>query len=203
MASTAWVSMTERRHPGQAVLRPSSRRSDSHHAGRSPKPSRGVDRLMRAWAYGLRRISMWSIPGSLTSSAKLPLPRMKRASSFRRTVRRCPFRRHYFSPGRRIGRHLSHMRRRVLHRLDDVHVAGAAAEVPADGPPDVVVRGIGVVLQQRGGSQHHSRRAEPALQAVLLAEGLLDGMQLAGQSRPSTVVISSRRPPGRRTACRT
>jgi hypothetical protein len=43
-----------------------------------------TDRI-RACASGLRRIAPCSMPGSCTSSTKVPRPRMKRASSFRRT----------------------------------------------------------------------------------------------------------------------
>src|SRR6185369_14592771 len=129
---------------------------------------------MRAWAWGLRRISMWSIPGSLKSSVKFPLPRMRRSSSTRLT--RAP------SPPTEISStaiHGLHLPGRPLDGVDDVLVAGAAAEVPRDRPPDVVVGGMRVVLQEGRRRQHHARRAEPALQAVLLLEAFLDGVQLA------------------------
>src|SRR2546422_1740560 len=84
--------------------------------------------LMRACAYGLRAMSRYSIPGSFTSSTYLPLPRMKRASSLRLTL--CPMppisTDIWGLPFR------SHRLRRVLDRLHDVHVAGAAAEIPRD-----------------------------------------------------------------------
>src|SRR2546423_6474008 len=132
---------------------------------------------------------MWSIPGSLKSSVKLPLPRMRRSSSTRLT--RAP------SPPTEISstamvRLLAlwasgvdsgafrHPPCRPLHGLDDVLVAGAAAEVPRDRPPDVVLAGIGVVLQEGRRRQHHARRAEPALQAVLLAEPFLAREDPAG-----------------------
>ena len=41
--------------------------------------------LIVAWAYGLRTMSIQSIPGRLTSSMYSPLPRMKRGSSLRLT----------------------------------------------------------------------------------------------------------------------
>src|SRR2546429_9009788 len=77
-----------------------------------------------------------------------------------------------------------HLPGRPLDGLDDVLVTGAAAEVPRDGPPDLVLGGIGVVLEERRRRQHHPRRAETALQAVLLLEALLDGVQLAGPAQP-------------------
>src|SRR6266567_392975 len=58
----------------------------------------------------------------------------------------------------------------VLDGLDDVHVAGAATDVAGDRPPDLVLGWIGVALEQRGADEHHSGRAEPALQAVLLVK---------------------------------
>src|SRR5213592_3953564 len=69
--------------------------------------------------------------------------------------------------------------RRPLHRVDDVLVAGAAADVPRDGPADLLLARVGVLLQQRGGHQQHRRGAEAALQAVLLLEALLHGVELA------------------------
>ena len=42
---------------------------------------------------------------------------------------------------------------------------------------DLVAGGMGLVLQQGRGGQDHSRRAVTALQAMLLAEGLLHRMQ--------------------------
>ena len=74
--------------------------------------------------------------------------------------------------------------RRPLHGLDDVHVPGAAADVAGDGPPDVVLGGVGLAVEQRGGRQHHSGGAEAALQAVFLFETGLDRMQLAVARQP-------------------
>src|ERR1700733_14928437 len=63
------------------------------------------------------------------------------------------------------------------HRLDDVLVAGAAAQVPRQRPADVLLGWVRVVVQQLAGGQHHAGRAEPALEAVLLPEALLELMQ--------------------------
>src|ERR1700742_1420595 len=71
------------------------------------------------------------------------------------------------------------LRGRPEHRLHDVLVAGAAAQVAGYRPPHVFLGGIRVAVEQVLGRHHHARRAEPALQAVLLPEPLLDGMQLA------------------------
>src|SRR5947209_956467 len=71
-------------------------------------------------------------------------------------------------------------RRRGLHRVDDVLVSGAAAEVPLQAVADLVVGGIGMIGQELSGGHDHARRAESALQPVLIPEGLLDGVELAG-----------------------
>src|SRR3989440_2617338 len=70
--------------------------------------------------------------------------------------------------------------RRPQHGFDDVLVAGAAAQVAGQRPADVLLGGVGVLLEQRLGRHHHARRAEPALQPVLLPEAFLQRVQLAG-----------------------
>src|SRR5581483_4589055 len=60
---------------------------------------------------------------------------------------------------------------------DDVLVAGAAAHRAADGLADLLGRGIGVNVEQRPGGDHHGRRAEPALEAVLPHEPFLDRVE--------------------------
>src|SRR5258708_36197677 len=60
----------------------------------------------------------------------------------------------------------------VLHRLDDVHVARAAAEGAGDRLPDLELAGIGVAREQRVARDHHARRAAAALQALLLPQPL-------------------------------
>src|SRR5215510_4645542 len=67
----------------------------------------------------------------------------------------------------------------VLDRLDDVHVAGAAAQIARDRVTDVRLGRTGVAPEQRHARHHHARRAVPALQPVLLPEALLNRMQLA------------------------
>ena len=69
---------------------------------------------------------------------------------------------------------------RGQHRLHDVVVAGAAAEVAfeADSRTSRSV-GLRVLLEQRDRRHHHARRAVPALQAVVLVERLLHRVQLA------------------------
>src|SRR6266571_7442677 len=134
--------------------------------------------LMVACAYGLRKIAMWSIPGSFTSSTYLPFPRMKRASSLRLTLWPMP----PISIATASGlpfRGLAHRSGGVVDRLHDVHVAGAAAEVPRDRLAYLELRGLGVRREEGDGGHHHSGSAEAALQAVLLMEAFLDRMELA------------------------
>src|SRR5678815_1078679 len=56
------------------------------------------------------------------------------------------------------------------HRLHDVLVAGAAAEVARQRPPHLFLGRVGVLVQQRLGGHHHARGAEAALQTVLVLE---------------------------------
>src|SRR3954469_2541394 len=74
----------------------------------------------------------------------------------------------------------SELGRRPQHRLDDVLVAGAAAQVAGQRPAHFLLRRIRVLLEQSRSGHHHARSAEPALQAVLLLEALLQRVQLAG-----------------------
>src|ERR1700694_902586 len=67
----------------------------------------------------------------------------------------------------------------VLHRLDDVDVAGAAAEVAGDRLANLELRRVPVLLEQRAGRHQHARRAVAALEAVLLPKALLHGVELA------------------------
>src|SRR2546427_219216 len=66
-----------------------------------------------------------------------------------------------------------------LDRLHDVVVAGAATEVALELVADLLFRRLRVALQQLVGGHDHARRAEAALEPVLLPEALLDRMQLA------------------------
>src|SRR6266542_5975769 len=66
-----------------------------------------------------------------------------------------------------------------LDGLDDVVVAGAAAEVAFQPVADLGLRRPRRALEELGGRHDHARRAEAALQAVLFPEAFLDRMQLA------------------------
>src|ERR1700687_1965818 len=60
-----------------------------------------------------------------------------------------------------------------LHRLDDLHVAGAAAEVARQRLADLGFGRARAASQQPLGGHDHSRRTEAALGAELFVEGLL------------------------------
>ena len=80
-------------------------------------------------------------------------------------------------------RHVQHSRQRDVVDVVALHVSGAATDVPRESPANLFFRWVGIVGEQREAAQHHPRRAEPALQAVLLFERLLDRMQLACADR--------------------
>ena len=43
-----------------------------------------------------------------------------------------------------------------------------------DGLPDILLRGMGILVQQLGGGQHHPRGAETALEGIMLHKCFLD-----------------------------
>ena len=167
------------RHPGQFPL--------VQHVPGDDGLDLGV-RLRRPWCRprrsgrarsGLRRIAPCSIPGSAMSSTNVPMPRMNRASSLRRTGPYAPFiGGHRVIPTTAAARAGSLVFGGPPHGPDDVLVAGAPAQLAGDRLPDLVGRRVRVVVEQPAGGQHHARRAEPALQAVALGEALLHRVQL-------------------------
>jgi hypothetical protein len=72
----------------------------------------------------------------------------------------------------------SHLLRRQLYRVDDVLVAGTAAEIPRDGFSDVLFGGIGVTFQERHQAHQNAWGAEATLYGVSFPEGFLKGMQV-------------------------
>ena len=63
-------------------------------------------------------------------------------------------------------------------RLDDVLVAGAAAQIARQAFADVVVGGERIFSQQIGRRHQHARRAEAALQSVMLVKQFLQRVHL-------------------------
>ena len=53
---------------------------------------------------------------------------------------------------------------------------------PLSSLADLVVGGVGDPVEQIDGGQHHSRRAEAALQAMLFSERFLHRVQLVGRA---------------------
>src|SRR5581483_6440734 len=66
---------------------------------------------------------------------------------------------------------------RRQRRRHDVLVAGAAAQVARDGLPDLRLRGVRALAEKARERHEEARRAEAALQPVMLVEGLLQGIQ--------------------------
>src|SRR5262249_42659075 len=117
--------------------------------------------LILACAYGLRTMSRCSIPGSLRSSMNLPRPRTSRGSSLRFIEWPRPLTSGILTSCRDGGRLVGavHGCGRGLDRLDDVHVAGAAAQIAGDAPADFVFGGGGVALEQGDRGEHHAWRS--------------------------------------------
>src|SRR5262245_24420237 len=72
-----------------------------------------------------------------------------------------------------------HLRRRKLHRFDDLRIGGAAAEIAGEIMPDFVVVRSRMLLEQLTRHQHEARCAEPALRRARLKERLLHGTERA------------------------
>src|SRR6478609_2213658 len=66
-----------------------------------------------------------------------------------------------------------------LDRLDDVVIAGAAADIAVERLADLLFARLRVVGEQLHRRHHHPRRAEAALQAMALAKRRLHRVQLA------------------------
>lgn len=67
--------------------------------------------------------------------------------------------------------------RRALYGPDDVLIAGATAVISFQGLPDLGFIRIRCLLEQVDGPHHHARRAETALQGMLILKSLLNRMQ--------------------------
>ena len=72
----------------------------------------------------------------------------------------------------------------VLDRIDDVHVSGAAAEIPRYRLADLGFAGVRVGGEQRGPGHQHAGGAEAALEAVFLHEALLERAHAVGAGEP-------------------
>src|SRR5690242_18554249 len=107
------------------------------------------------------------------SSVYVPRPVRKRKSSLRLTLAPMPV-----AVAVPSGISLpSHRLRAGLHGLDDVVVARTAADIAVEAVADLLFAETGVVFGQRDRGHHHARGTEAALQAVIVAKGLLHRMQ--------------------------
>ena len=68
---------------------------------------------------------------------------------------------------------------RLPNRLENVHVPCAAAGIAGDGFANFLFGWLGVLGEQLMSRKHQTGRAEATLQAVRIAEGLLNGMKLS------------------------
>src|SRR5438445_4422277 len=66
---------------------------------------------------------------------------------------------------------------------DNALIAGAAAEIARDRDANLLLGRIGIVAQEFDQRRQHARRAESALQAMIVAERLLQGVHLVGRWR--------------------
>src|SRR5215831_5523327 len=161
--------------------------------GAAAAADRSTERIC-ACATGLLTKAACSIRGSSRSAMNCPQPvsslRSSRRSSERPIwlsaigLRPSPSR--YAGPslstarGKRVGVRggCAHRLCPGLDRLDDVHVAGAAAEHRRDRFANFVLAGVGIDLQVIERGDQHSRRAEAALQCVVLMKSLLHRVEL-------------------------
>ena len=70
-------------------------------------------------------------------------------------------------------------RGRGFHRVDDVLISGAAADVALEAVADLLLGRVGIAIDDLLGRHDHAGRAEAALQSVLVPESLLHRVELA------------------------
>src|SRR5712691_4141119 len=119
-----------------------------------------------------RTTAMKAMPGNEKSSVYFACPVTSRGSSRR------------LMPDPKIrdamrASSTAHARRSFLNRRDDVLVTGAAAEGAFDPMAHIGFSWMGIAFDQIVCGHDHARRAEAALQAVLVPESLLHRVQLA------------------------
>src|SRR5664279_4741818 len=130
--------------------------------------------LIFACAWRERCSLQWSMRGSTRSSAKSVWPvTLAPASTFSRGV---PTTANFRSPS---ATRALHPPGGELHRLVDLQIAGAAAEVARERVLDLVARRARIRGEQRLRGEEKSRRAVAALCRAELGEGLLQRVQHA------------------------
>src|SRR5438132_790358 len=140
--------------------------------------------VMRAWGCGLRSSLAYNMRGRNRSSANLVTPVTLAVASTLRiafpTTRRaagCFLRVPIQRLPRRLGLLPPQAGRRQLHRLVDLQVARAAAQVARQRLLDLVTRGSRVLVEQRFGGEQEGGRTVPALRRAELGERVLERMQ--------------------------
>src|ERR687894_1499860 len=120
-----------------------------------------------------------SIPGSVMLSVQVARPVTRAGSSLRSTPPPTNFSGAWVTLpplGCRVPDQLVPMLLDELDGLHDVLVARAAAQVPFQAFPYLLLRRVGILLQEADGGHDHARRAVAALQTVRLVESLLHRM---------------------------
>src|SRR3954451_9835999 len=133
-------------------------------------------RRIRARACGLPLTLACSMPGSIMSLAYSAAPVSFSAASWRTTSVPTIVNSDMLQLPLRLRRQLSG---HVEHGLDDLLVAGAAAEVAFDAVLDVVDARARVALEQLLDRHDHAARAEPALHGLVAGQRLLQRRELA------------------------
>src|ERR671917_752987 len=120
-----------------------------------------------------------SIPGSVMLSVQVARPVTRAGSSLRSTPPPTNFSGAWVTLpplGRRV---LGQLVRVLLDELDGLHdvlVACAAAQIPFQALPYLLLRRVRILLQEADGGHDHARRAVATLQTVRLVESLLHRM---------------------------
>src|SRR5438128_10930343 len=156
-------------------------------AGASSKPPGTAERLRRRRALRARRRS--APPGGGPRPVRARVDRRPRPR--RSKPRRDPQRRGSFV----VEAVQVHRLRRPLDRLDDLSIAGAAAEIARQRFADLGERGLRVRAQQRMRGDHEPGSAEATLHGARFDERALDGIERAavGEALDGAYLTSVRR----------
>src|SRR6185437_11924121 len=151
----------------------------------SSRAAEASTRTIRAWGYGQRASAISAVCARSTSSVNWPSPRSRRSSSLR--LVQVPS---TFSPCRTrvswsvtsvTGRAPPPGREMRLDRAHDELITGAPAEDPGQFVADLSTRRLPFARRERCGRHEEARRAEAALQRMVLLEAFLQRAEsLAG-----------------------
>src|SRR5215204_5602948 len=161
----------------------SSRRSSPVKTATTPGCSLAAETsidVIFACAYGLRMNTACSIPGSVMLSVQVARPVTRAGSSLRSTPPPTNFSGAWVTVvpplGRRVLFHLVLVLLDELDGLHDVLVTRATAQIPFQAFPYLLLRRVGILLEEADGGHDHAWRAVAALQAVRLVKSLLHRM---------------------------